>query len=157
MPTNSTQPVFDSDAFHAKQTLAAIRHFADLSDEILDNLIRRMTPCRFDTGNVLCLEGEPGEKIYILEKGWVKAVRTAVDGREQAAMLLRGGEFFGDEAVFTGATYPMTVIALENTKAWAIDGLVLTELVQRHPALAMAMIRHLGEGVLYYVQLVEDL
>jgi CRP/FNR family cyclic AMP-dependent transcriptional regulator len=157
MPSNSTQPVFDTDAFHAKQTLATIRHFADLSDEILDNLIRRMTPCRFDAGHVLCLEGEPGEKIYILEKGWVKAVRTAVDGREQAAMLLRGGEFFGDEAVFTGATYPMTVIALENTKAWAIDGMVLTELVQRHPTLAMAMMRHLGEGVLYYVQLVEDL
>lgn len=157
MPAHPSQPALNSDAVHARQTLFAVRHFADLPDEVLDALLRRMTPCQFDAGKVICLEGEPGEKVYILEKGWVKAVRTAVDGREQAAMLLRSGELFGDEAVFTNAAYPMTVIALENTKAWAIEGLALIELVQRYPTLSMAVIRHLGERVLYYVQLVEDL
>ncbi|MDX9991799.1 MAG: Crp/Fnr family transcriptional regulator [Anaerolineales bacterium] len=123
----------------------------------MNSLLIRMTPCQYEAGQVICLEGEPGEKIYFLERGWVKAVRITTDGREQAAMFLRGGELFGDEAVFTGAAYPVTVIALENTTAWALEGQAVLELVQRHPALAMAIIRHLGERVLYYVQLVEDL
>ncbi|MFO7584068.1 MAG: Crp/Fnr family transcriptional regulator [Anaerolineales bacterium] len=146
-----------SDSVRVRQTLASMPHFAGLADDVLDSLLRRMTPCQYEAGQVICLEGEPGEKIYFLEKGWVKAVRIATDGREQAAMFLRGGELFGDEAVFTGAAYPVTVIALENTTAWALEGQAVLELVQRHPALAMAMIRHLGERVLYYVQLVEDL
>lgn len=157
MPTHSPQLALLSDAIRARQTLSAMPNFADLPEDVLESLVRRMTPCQFDAGQVICLEGEPGEKVYILEKGWVKAVRTAVDGREQAAMLLRGGELFGDEAVFTGAAYPLTVIALENTRAWAIDGQALLELVKRHSTLAMAVIRHLGERALYYVQLVEDL
>lgn len=157
MPAHPSEPVLVSDIARARQTLATVRHFANLADEVLDALMRRMTPCQFDAGQVICLEGEPGEKIYILEKGWVKAVRTAVDGREQAAMFLRGGELFGDEAVFTSAAYPVTVIALENIKAWALEGSALIELVQRYPPVAMAVIRHLGERVLYYVQLVEDL
>ncbi|MCX6067425.1 MAG: Crp/Fnr family transcriptional regulator [Chloroflexi bacterium] len=153
--TLQTAPV--SDAVRARQTLSTVRYFADLPADVLDILVARMIPRKFDAGQVICLEGEPGEKVYILEKGWVKAVRTAVDGREQAAMFLRGGELFGDEAVFTGTVYPVTVIALENTAAWALEGQAALELVQRTPSLAMAVIRHLGERVLYYVQLVEDL
>lgn len=146
-----------SDYVRARQTLSAIPHFAELAEDVLDSLLRRMTPCQYEAGQVICLEGEPGEKIYFLEKGWVKAVRIAADGREQAAMFLCGGELFGDEAVFTGAAYPVTMIALESTTAWALEGQAVLELVQRHPALALAIIRHLGERVLYYVQLVEDL
>ena len=146
-----------SDAVRARQTLFTVRQFVDLPEDVLATLAVRMIPCKFDAGQVICLEGEPGEKVFIIEKGWVKAVRTAVDGREQAAMFLRGGELFGDEAVFTGAAYPVTVIALENITAWALDGSALLELVQRYPSLAVTFIRHLGDRVLYYVQLVEDL
>jgi CRP/FNR family transcriptional regulator len=93
----------------------------------------------------------------LLEKGWVKAVRTATDGREQAALFLRDGEFFGDEAVFSGAAYPVTVIALEKVSAWAIEGAALVDLSKRHSVLALACLEHLSARVLYYVQLVEDL
>lgn len=157
MPAHSHQSVFVSDTIRSRQTLLAVRCFAFLSDEILNSLTSRMTPLHFEAGQVICLEGEPGEKVYILEKGWVKAIRTAVDGREQATMFLHGGEIFGDDAVFTEAAYPVTVIALENVTAWGIDGTSLIELVQRYPSLAVTVIRHLGERVLYFVQLVEDL
>ena len=146
-----------SDSARARKTLFAVGCFAKLPGDVFDSLIRLMSPCQFNGGHVICLEGEPGEKVYILEKGWVKAVRTAADGREQATMFLHDDELFGDEAVFTDAPYPVTVIALENITAWAIEGSALFKLVQYHPALAMAVIRHLGERVMYYIQLVEDL
>ena len=146
-----------SDTVRARKTLSGVRCFANLPGDVFDSLIRLMSPCQFNAGHVICLEGEPGEKVYILEKGWVKAVRTAADGREQATMFLHDDELFGDEAVFTDAPYPVTVIALENITAWAIEGSALFKLVQYHPALAMAVIRHLGERVMYYIQLVEDL
>lgn len=157
MPAHFPQSTPVSDAVRARQALSAVPCFAELTDEVLDALLHHLAPCQYEAGRVICLEGEPGEKVYFLEKGWVKAVRIATDGREQAAMFLRGGELFGDEAVFTGAPYPVTVIALENTTAWALEGRAVLELVQRYPALALAIIRHLGERVLYYVQLVEDL
>jgi CRP/FNR family transcriptional regulator len=116
-----------------------------------------MTSRHVESGQVIHLEGEPGEKVYILEKGWAKSIRTAIDGREQATIFLKAGELFGDEAVFTNTPYPVTVMALEKVEMWIIQKQVLLETIQRYPVLAMVFIRRLSERVLYYVELVEDL
>ena len=154
-PQSAHTPI--SDAVRARKVLTVVRHFVDLPDEILDALTQRMTPRHLDAGQVIHLEGEPGEKVYILEKGWAKSIRTAIDGREQATIFLKAGELFGDEAVFSGAPYPVTVIALEKVEMWFIQRLDLIEIIQRYPVLAMVFIRRLSEQVLYYVELVEDL
>ena len=141
----------------ARQAIATTRHFFALPAEVTEVLARQMISRTYTAGQVICLEGEPGEYLYLLEKGWVKGVRTATDGREQAALFLRDGELFGDEAVFSGATYSLTVVALEKVNAWALEGAVLVDLTKRYPALALACLEHLSARVLYYIQLVEDL
>lgn len=145
------------DVVRARKSLKAVRHFAELPNEILTALTQRMTPHHLDAGQVIYLEGEPAEKVYILEKGWAKSTRTAIDGREQATIVLRAGELFGDEAVFLDAPYPVTVIALEKIDLWVIQKQALLELIQRYPSLAMVFIRRLSERMLYYIDLVEDL
>jgi len=146
-----------TDVSRARQAVAGLRHFSALPVEVGDALARQMSPRSYAAGQVICIEGDPGEYAYVLEKGWVKAVRIAVDGREQAAMLLHRGEMFGAEAVFSGAAYPVSVVALENVTAWAIGGPALIGLTKQSPALALACLEHLGAAVLYYIQLVEDL
>jgi CRP/FNR family transcriptional regulator len=79
------------------------------------------------------------------------------EGREQAMMFLRPVEVFGDIAVFTGTTYPGTVVALEDVDVWVIPARTILDLIPRYPEFAMAVIRHLGERVLHYISLVEDL
>ena len=155
MPTQPSP--LTSDFSIARQVVAATRYFSALPAEVGEALAREMIVRTYAAGQVICLEGDPGEYVYLLEKGWVKAVRTAMDGRELAAMFLRDGEIFGDEAVFSGTAYPITVIALEKVCAWAIEGAALVGLTRRHPALALACLQHLSARVLYYVQLVEDL
>ena len=155
MPVHT--PPVKSDFSIARQVVAAAKHYSALPAEIGDALARQMILRTYSAGQIICLEGEPGEYVYIVEKGWVKAVRTATDGREQAAMFLRDGETFGDEAVFGRTAYPVTVVALEKVRAWAIEGSALVELTGRYPALALAYLEHLSARVLYYVQLVEDL
>jgi CRP/FNR family transcriptional regulator len=141
----------------AKQAIAATRHFSTLPAEVCEALARKMILRAHTAGQVICLECDAGEYIYLLEKGWVKAVRTATDGREQAALFLRDGEIFGAESVFSGAVYPLTVIALEKVRVWALEATALLDLTNRYPPLALACLEHLSNRVLYYVQLVEDL
>jgi CRP-like cAMP-binding protein len=140
-----------------KALLARIRHFDSLPPEVQERIAASAVPCHFNAGQVIYVEGEPAESIYILETGWVKATRMKREGREQAMMFLRPVEIFGDIAVFTGTTYPGTVVALESVEAWSIPAKVILDLIQRHTELAMAIIRRLSERVLHYVGLVEDL
>lgn len=146
-----------NDIVQFKQTLGRVRQFNGLADETQKSIAASAIPRHFDAGQVIYVEGEPAESIYVLESGWIKATRMTLDGREQAMMFLRPVEVFGDIAVLTGTTYPGTVIALEPVSVWTIPAQTILDLIPRCPDLAMAVIRHLGERVLHYINLVEDL
>lgn len=139
------------------RVLSQLRHFADIPEQIQQTIAASATHRHFEAGQVIYVEGEPADFVYILESGWVKATRMTREGREQAMMFLRPVEVFGDIAVFTDTTYPGTVSALEDVDVWAIPAQTVLDLIPRHPEFATAVIRHLGERVLHYIRLVEDL
>jgi CRP/FNR family transcriptional regulator len=134
-----------------------LRHFENLPRETLERIAKAALPRHFEAGQVIYIEGEPAEKVYFLEQGWVKATRISRDGREQAMMFFSAGEIFGDIAVFTGREYPGTVVALEAVDVWVIPASEFMALMEQDIVLAMAMIRRLSERVLHYIGLVEDL
>lgn len=137
--------------------LAKIRHFNGFSRDVLERIAAIATLRHFDAGQVIYIEGEPADTLYLLESGWVKATRMSREGREQAMLFLESGEIFGDIAVFNGTTYPGTVMALEDVNVWAIPAEEFLTLAKQSPALAMAIIHHLSDRVLHYIGLVEDL
>lgn len=134
-----------------------IRHFDNLPRETLEHIAKVALPRHFDAGQVIYIEGEPAEIVYLLEQGWVKATRMSQDGREQAMMFFSSGEIFGDIAVFTEKEYPGTVVALEDVDVWVIPASEFMALAEQDIVLAMAIIRRLSERVLHYIGLVEDL
>lgn len=145
------------DAGNAAHTLNLVRHFAELPEHVQADILQ-VAMCRsYPAGQVIFLQGEPADRLYILESGWVKSVRMSPDGREQALLFLHPGEVFGDVAVFTGVPYPGTVLALEPVKLWSISKIEIMRLIKQHNELSVAIIRRLSERILYYVSLVEDL
>jgi CRP/FNR family cyclic AMP-dependent transcriptional regulator len=144
-------------AGNAAHTLNLVRHFAELPEHVQADILQ-VAVCRsYPAGQVIFLQGEPADRLYILESGWVKSVRMSPDGREQALLFLHPGEVFGDVAVFTGVPYPGTVLALEPVKLWSISKIEIIRLIKQHNELSVAIIRRLSERILYYVSLVEDL
>lgn len=140
-----------------KAILARIRHFDGLPPEVQERIAALAVLHHFAAGQVIYIEGEPAEAFYLLERGWIKATRMSCDGREQAMLFLESGEIFGDIAVFSGTTYPGTVVALEDVDVWAIPAREFLILTEQYSALAMATIHHLSDRVLHYIGLVEDL
>lgn len=140
-----------------REILGQVRHLGNLPLELQEAILNIASRRHYNAGQVIYLEGEPAEYVYLLEHGWVKATRMSRDGREQAMFFLRPVDIFGDIAVFTGTSYPGTVTALEDADVWAIPSTLLLEQVKRQPELALAVIRRLGERVLYYIELVENL
>jgi CRP/FNR family transcriptional regulator len=140
-----------------KNTLTRLSRFNDLPEETQQALAHAAILRNFRGGQVIYVEGEPANSVYILEKGWVKATRMTRDGREQAMIFLHPVDVFGDIAVLTGIPYPGTVTALEDVVVWSIPARTILDLIQRQPTFAVSVIRHLGERVLHYINLVEDL
>lgn len=134
-----------------------IRHFEALPDQTLTRIAAIANPVHFAAGKVIFVEGEPAEKLYLLERGWVKATRMSMDGREQAMIFMEAGEIFGDVAVFAQSTYPGTVVALDDVDVWVIPAAEFSDLLEQEMALALAATRRMSERVLHYIGMVEDL
>jgi CRP/FNR family transcriptional regulator len=147
---------FDA-SLQATRILSRLPSFSELDAATLEAVARVAMPRHYDSGQVVYLEGEPATVLFILEAGWVKATRMSPDGREQTLTVVKPVDFFGDIAVFTGSTYPGTVVALEDIEVWAIDRHAFLDLVAHHSQLALAVIRHLAERVMYFIGLAEDL
>ena len=140
-----------------RKLLTKVPLFNNLPQEVQDKLVAVAIPRHFMAGQVIYLEGEPAEAIFIIENGWVKATRMSRQGREQALRFLHSGGVFGDVAVFSKSSYPGTVIALEEVDLYAIRSEDILRLARKYPDLAMAVTQRMAERVLHYVELIEDL
>lgn len=131
--------------------------FAGLPEHTRQRIIAIAKPRHFQVGQVIYLEGEPADNVYILENGWVKASRMSRKGREQGMLFLRPPEVFGDIAAMTNEVYPATTTALEDVDVWLIPSVELLRLVGESRELALAMIRRLSYRVMHYIEMVGEL
>ncbi|GAB4479099.1 MAG: Crp/Fnr family transcriptional regulator [Anaerolineales bacterium] len=137
--------------------LSSLSHFASLPSEVISSLEQIAVRQIFAAEQLIYLEGEAADTVYLLEKGWVKAIRLSRKGREQAVLVLRAVDLFGDVAIFTSGFYPGTVMTLEDCVVWALPAAELLERLQRCPPLAQAFLHHFASRILQHLQLIEDL
>jgi CRP-like cAMP-binding protein len=137
--------------------LKVVSYFSDLDDTALNLVARSAIRRILDAGQVLLIEGEPCAGLYIVENGWLKAVKIGLDGREQVLQMLRAGEAFNAISVFTDAPNQATVSALEASVVWLVPRNILLKMMDEHPALARHVVKDLAGRVMHLVRLVEDL
>lgn len=137
--------------------LKAVSYFSQLDAAelkvVAQSAIRRM----YDPDQVILFEGEPYAGLYIVESGWLKAVKIGLDGREQILQTLGPGDIFNAISVFTDAPNQATVAALETSEVWIIQREVILRLMEEYPTLARLVIRDLAGRVQQLIRMVEDL
>lgn len=141
----------------AHDILKAVSYFAKLDDDTLASMERAAIRRVYDAEQVILIEGEPCVGLYIVESGWLKAIKIGLDGREQVLQTLKPGDVFNGISVFTDAPNQATVSALETSVVWMVRREVLLKLLEEHPSLARQVIQELAGKVQYLIRLVEDL
>lgn len=140
-----------------KSALSTVPYFANLDISLIETIAQHMKVQQYDTGQVVFLEGEQDVALYIVRVGWLKAVKTSPDGREQVLHFIGPGEVFNAIGVFVESANPATVIALEPTTVWVIQQTVILKLLDQHPELGRVIIQRLAERVQQLIHMVEDL
>lgn len=112
---------------------------------------------RHAAGSALFWEGEPVAGLYLVAEGAVKICRYTKDGREHILHLVGVGDTFNDVAALDGGPNPATAIAFEDVAVYRVARPDLQRVVERHPALAWALIESLARRARYLVGQVQDL
>ncbi len=100
--------------------LSQVSIFAHLEPERLQPLTDKLRPRRYQRGEVIFHEDDPGDRMHIIVEGSVKISVASEDGREKNIALLKAGGCFGELALLDGSKRSATATAME-----ALETLVL--------------------------------
>ncbi len=94
--------------------------FATLSDSEFKSIEHIFLVRNYQRNQVVFLEEEAGNYMYIVLSGKVKVTKSTANGKETILAIHRQGDFFGEMALLDGKTSPATVSAMEDCRIVSI-------------------------------------
>jgi hypothetical protein len=107
--------------------------FSDFSQQELVEVIRELRLEGFQPGEIVVTEGEPGDSLYVVASGRVRAFVRTADGRNREVRQLGEGEFFGEISLLSGSPRTATVTAASAVELLVLDRSALDGIAARHP------------------------
>ena len=95
-----------------------------------------------EAGRVIFKEGEPGDTMYIIQKGRVKITKK-VDNIEKILMVLEKGDFFGEMALIRNTPRTATATAVDTCELLAFNRNGFLSMISKNSSIAMNIIEKL--------------
>ncbi len=131
--------------------------FSGVSDSDLEVLAQMAVGKAFARQDTVFWEGREAQGFYILVSGYVKLVKSSLDGKEYILRLVGPGESFAEAAVFSEAPYPATAMALEDCRTLFFPKAPFLRHLAASPTLARNMLATLSRLNLHLTRQLEDL
>ncbi len=101
-------------------------------------------------GALLCQQGSPGNELYLVISGRLRAIRSAADGARQVLGEISRGELVGEMALMTDDPRSADVVAIRDTMLAVLNKAAFDHLVADFPRLvkqvARLMVKRLQPG-----------
>jgi len=94
-------------------------------------------------GTIIFRQGEPGDDMFVLERGKVSLTLTS-EGRQKEVAVLAPGDFFGELSLLSGAPRTATAEAIEDSTLLAIRRDVFALMMQDDLDIVFRMMNVLG-------------
>jgi CRP-like cAMP-binding protein len=113
--------------------------FDDLPRDAFFELVNRLSYRRYQAGEQILKEGEPGRSFFVIVDGNVRIWKNLADGSELELATLDEGAFFGEMALLSGAPRMANVSAEMDTELLEVSDAVLWELSRKYPHIAQSL------------------
>ncbi len=118
--------------------------FDGLDEESARALRRQMADVKLSRGEHLFLEGQDGDRLYVVLDGKIKLTRAATDGRENLLTVLGPGEMFGELSLFDPRPRTSSASAVTDATVAALGHDALRPWLLERPEVSMHMLQALA-------------
>jgi CRP-like cAMP-binding protein len=139
------------------QLLRQVSIFADLPQDILGDLAKRVWQRQAEAGSVIVSEAEAGDQLFVIVSGKVKVVLYGETGREIILSILRGGDFFGEMSLLDRQPRSANVVAVEDSQLLGLDREAFQTHLQGHPSTAMAILAEMSRRLRHADEVIGNL
>jgi CRP-like cAMP-binding protein len=119
--------------------LRDVRLFKDVAAPELDTLGRNLRERSLRKGQVLFREGDPGEEMYVVERGTIVVSKNVTGRVEQVLARIGPGDFFGEMSLFGQSPRSATVQAETDAALLVLDRETVRRLTEQSPRAAAAL------------------
>ena len=122
------------------EMLREIPLFATLSPEELENLLKKLKKEKHPPNTVIFWMDEPGDKLYVIEKGQVRISYSNEEGKELTLSTLGDGSFFGELSLLDGGPHTATARTIKETSLLTIDQAAFYIFLDKHPQFSRTLL-----------------
>ena len=123
-----------------EELLRGIPMFRRVGPEDRQRLLAVARVRQFDRGTHVFEEGQPSDYFTIVLTGRVKVYRTTPAGKEIILEIFTAGDPLGAVAVYEGAPFPASALALDPTDCLVIQRREFFALLEGHPSLVRSLL-----------------
>ena len=112
-----------------------------------DLLAEGRSPRKYRAGQLVYLQGPCPDCFFYLVSGSVRSFISSSSGEERVLTVHRAGDLMGEASFFDGCPRVTSAMTLEECLILTVDQGQLDAAFQRHPELALPMLRYLARTV----------
>jgi hypothetical protein len=114
--------------------------FDDFTEEELLAVIQKLALSSFAPGDIIISEGEPGDSLFVLTTGAVKAFVRNPSGRQVLVREMEEGSFFGEISILSGKPRTATITCATPAELLELDRKALDEITVNHPRVQQVLL-----------------
>ena len=139
-----------------REVLKKVGLFEGMSDRELDMLLQLTTTKKLKKRAYLCRKGDPGNALFAVLEGRLKATGEGRDGKEVVFSVMDPGEVIGEIALFDQQPRSATVQAVEDVTVLTLHRRDLIPFLERNPKIAIRLAAVLSKRIRNLTELMED-
>lgn len=109
------------DQAHEMKLLRQIPLFAELTDAELGEVFKMATPVKFQPGEIICQQGQPGDAMYVLEEGKAQVTVRSERGQSVPVATLEAVDIFGELSLVDDQPRSASVVAMTPVVGLRVD------------------------------------
>ena len=117
--------------------------FANLDEDELIKIGEMSGEAHYGKNDVIFLESDSGDSLFIIKQGKVKISKTIEDGKEVIFAILKEGDFFGEMSLFDGQSRSATVTSLDDSSVYIIRREDFMKLIENDSKLSISILREM--------------
>lgn len=122
------------------EMLREIPLFATLNPEELHDLLTQLQTEKYPPYDVIFWMDEPGDKLYVIEKGEVRISYPNKDGKELTLGVQGEGTFFGELSLLDGGPHTATARTIKETTVLTISRATFYSYLDKHPEFSRTLL-----------------
>lgn len=129
--------------------ISKVSIFKQLTQKEMIEVLKKIHHITVQKGEVLIHEGDQSSRLYIINTGIAKLLRTSSNGKEQIISLQSDGDIIGEYYLLSNyEPYNFSVIALSDMKLCTLEKKDMDLILDVHPYLCRSMLTELSKKMI---------